>query len=160
VCNQWVNSYKRLVPGYEAPVYISWARRNRSTLIRVPMYKPGKEVATRVEYRAPDPACNPYLAFAVMLTAGLKGMEANYPLPEPVEEDIYHMAKGERERLGIKNLPGSLFEAIQEMEQSELMREALGDHIFEKFIENKKIEWDNYQQHVSQYEVDRYLPIL
>jgi glutamine synthetase len=160
VCNQWVNSYKRLVPGYEAPVYISWAQRNRSTLIRVPMYKPGKEVATRVEYRAPDPACNPYLAFAVMLAAGLKGMEANYPLPEPVEEDIYHMSKGERDRLGIKNLPGSLFEAIYEMERSELVREALGDHIFDKFIENKKIEWDNYQQHVSQYEVDRYLPIL
>ena len=160
VCNQWVNSYKRLVPGYEAPVYISWARRNRSTLIRVPMYKPGKEVATRVEYRAPDPACNPYLAFAVMLTAGLQGMEAGYPLPDPVEEDIYHMSKGERERLGIQNLPGSLFEAIQEMEHSALVREALGDHIFDKFIENKKIEWDNYKQHVSQYEVDRYLPIL
>jgi glutamine synthetase len=160
VCNQWVNSYKRLVPGYEAPVYISWARRNRSTLIRVPMYKPGKEVATRVEYRAPDPACNPYLAFAVMLAAGLKGIEAGYPLPEPVEEDIYHMSKGERDRLGIKNLPGSLFEAIYEMERSELVREALGDHIFDKFIENKKIEWDNYKQHVSQYEVDRYLPIL
>jgi len=160
VCNQWVNSYKRLVPGYEAPVYISWARRNRSTMIRVPMYKPGKEVATRIEYRAPDPAGNPYLAFAVMLAAGLRGVEANYPLPEPVEEDIYHMSRGERERLGIEDLPGSLFEAVQEMERSELVREALGDHIFDKFIENKKIEWDNYRLHVSQYEVDRYLPIL
>jgi glutamine synthetase len=160
VCNQWVNSYKRLVPGYEAPVYISWARRNRSTMIRVPMYKPGKEVATRIEFRAPDPACNPYLAFAVMLAAGLKGMEGGYPLPEPVEEDIYHMPKKERERLGIQDLPGSLFEAILEMEKSELVREALGDHIFFKFIENKKIEWDNYRLHVSQYEVERYLPIL
>ncbi|MFZ2089781.1 MAG: glutamine synthetase family protein [Desulfobaccales bacterium] len=160
VCNQWVNSYKRLVPGYEAPVYISWARRNRSTMIRVPMYKPGKEVATRVEYRAPDPACNPYLAFAVMLAAGLKGMTANYPLPDPVEEDIYHMSKGERERLGIKDLPGSLYEAIEEMEKSELVRQALGDHIFNKFIQNRMIEWENYRLHVSQYEVDRYLPIL
>jgi glutamine synthetase len=160
VCNQWVNSYKRLVPGYEAPVYISWARRNRSTMIRVPMYKPGKEVATRVEYRAPDPACNPYLAFAVMLAAGLKGMEANYPLPDPVEEDIYHMSKGERERQGIKDLPGSLYEAIEEMEKSELVRQTLGDHIFNKFIENRMIEWENYRLHVSQYEVDRYLPIL
>lgn len=160
ICNQWVNSYKRLVPGYEAPVYISWARRNRSTLVRVPMYKPGKEVATRIEYRAPDPACNPYLAFAVMLAAGLKGIERHYPLPEPVEEDIYHMPAAERQRLGIQNLPGNLFEAIQEMEKSELVREALGDHIFFKFIENKKIEWDNYRIHVSQYEIDKYLPML
>jgi glutamine synthetase len=160
VCNQWVNSYKRLVPGYEAPVYISWARRNRSTLIRVPMYKPGKEEATRIEYRAPDPACNPYLAFAVMLAAGLKGIRENYPLPEPVEEDIYHMSRGERQRLGIRDLPGSLAEAVAEMEKSEVVRQALGEHIFEKFIENKKIEWDNYRIHVSQYELDRYLPIL
>ncbi len=160
VCNQWVNSYKRLVPGYEAPVYISWARRNRSTLIRVPMYKPGKEVATRIEYRAPDPSCNPYLAFAVMLAAGLKGVEADYALPNPVEEDIYHMSAPERQRLGIRNLPGNLFEAIQEMEKSDLVREALGDHIFFKFIENKKIEWDSYRLHVSQYEIDKYLPML
>ena len=160
VCNQWVNSYKRLVPGYEAPVYISWARRNRSTLIRVPMYKPGKEEATRIEYRAPDPSCNPYLAFAVMLAAGLKGVEENYPLPESVEEDIYHMSAGERQRLGINSLPGNLFEAIYEMEKSDLVREALGDHIFFKFIENKKIEWDNYRIHVSRYEIDKYLPML
>jgi|UniRef100_A0A7C3SIX2 glutamine synthetase len=160
VCNQWVNSYKRLVPGYEAPVYISWARRNRSTLVRVPMYKPGKEVATRIEYRAPDPACNPYLAFAVMLAAGLKGIEKHYPLPEPVEEDIYQMPAAERQRLGIQNLPGNLFEAIQEMEKSDLVREALGDHIFYKFIENKKIEWDNYRVHVSKYEIEKYLPML
>ena len=160
ICNQWVNSYKRLVPGYEAPVYIAWARRNRSALVRVPMYKPGKEAATRIEYRAPDPACNPYLAFAVMLAAGLKGIEKNYQLPEPVEVDIYHMSEAERQRLGIKSLPGSLYEAIEEVEKSELVREALGEHIFTKFLENKKIEWDHYRMHVSDYEIERYLPIL
>ena len=160
VTNQWVNSYKRLVPGYEAPVYISWARRNRSTMIRVPMYKPGKEQATRIEFRSPDPACNPYLAFAVMLGAGLKGIEENYSLPEPVEEDIYEMDEAARERAGINSLPGNLFEAIQEVEKSELVRETLGDHIFNKFIDNKKIEWDRYRTHVSQYEIEKYLPIL
>ncbi|MFP3871055.1 MAG: glutamine synthetase family protein [Syntrophobacteria bacterium] len=160
VTNQWVNSYKRLVPGYEAPVYVAWARRNRSTMVRVPMYKPGKEQATRIEFRSPDPACNPYLAFAVMLGAGLKGIEENYPLPEPIEEDIYEMNEPARERAGITSLPGSLFEAIQEMERSELVRETLGDHIFNKFVANKKIEWDRYRTHVSNYEIDQYLPIL
>jgi len=160
VTNQWVNSYKRLVPGYEAPVYISWARRNRSAMIRVPMYKPGKEQATRIEFRSPDPACNPYLAFAVMLAAGLEGIEGNYPLPESVEEDIYEMDEVARERAGIESLPGNLFEAIQEVENSELVRETLGDHIFNKFIANKKIEWDRYRTHVSQYEIEKYLPIL
>uniref|UniRef100_A0A7C5EVA8 Glutamine synthetase n=1 Tax=Desulfobacca acetoxidans TaxID=60893 RepID=A0A7C5EVA8_9BACT len=160
VCSQWVNSYKRLVPGYEAPVYVSWARRNRSALVRVPMYKPGKEAATRCEYRAPDPACNPYLAFAVMLAAGLKGIENHYPLPDPVEEDIYHMSESERQRRGIEELPGSLYEAILEAEKSTLVRETLGEHIFNKFIENKKIEWDRYRTHVSTYEIERYLPIL
>jgi len=160
ICSQWVNSYKRLVPGYEAPVYISWARRNRSALVRVPMYKPGKEAATRCEYRAPDPACNPYLAFAVMLAAGLKGIESNYPLPEPVEVDIYHLSASERDRLGIQELPGSLHEAVTEVEKSALVREALGDHIFDKFLENKQIEWDRFRMHVSTYEIERYLPIL
>ncbi|MCL6621596.1 MAG: glutamine synthetase family protein [Syntrophobacterales bacterium] len=160
VCSQWVNSYKRLVPGYEAPVYVAWARRNRSALVRVPMYKPGKEAATRCEYRAPDPACNPYLAIAVMLAAGLKGIENNYQLPEPVEEDIYHMSEAERNRRGIVALPGSLYEAVLEAEKSELIRETLGDHIFTKFIENKKIEWDHYRMHVSNFEIERYLPIL
>ena len=160
ICSQWVNSYKRLVPGYEAPVYISWARRNRSALVRVPMYKPGKEAATRCEYRAPDPACNPYLAYAVMLAAGLKGIEGKYPLPEPVEMDIYHLSESERLRLGIAELPGSLYEATQEVEKSALVKDALGDHIFNKFLENKKIEWDRFRTHVSQYEIDRYLPIL
>jgi glutamine synthetase len=157
---QWVNSYKRLVPGYEAPVYISWARRNRSALVRVPMYKPGKAKATRVEFRCPDPACNPYLAFAVMLAAGLKGMQEGYELPEPVEEDIFEMSAEVRAGRGIESLPGSLAEAIVETENSDLVREALGDHIFEKFITNKKIEWDQYRTHVSEYEMKKYLPIL
>jgi glutamine synthetase len=160
ICSQWVNSYKRLVPGYEAPVYISWARRNRSTLVRVPMYKPGKEAATRCEYRAPDPACNPYLAFAVMLAAGLKGIQGKYPLPEPVELDIYHIPEAERNRLGIEELPGSLAEAVAEVKKSALVKEALGDHLFNKFLENKKMEWDAFRMHVSAYEIDKYLPIL
>ncbi|KPJ88690.1 MAG: glutamine synthetase [Spirochaetes bacterium DG_61] len=160
VVAQWVNSYKRLVPGYEAPVYVSWARRNRSALVRVPMYKPGKAKATRAEFRCPDPACNPYLAFAVMLAAGLKGIKENYELPDPIEEDIFHMGNEERSRRGILSLPGSLGEAIAETEKSGLVREALGNHIFDKFIDNKKIEWDNYRVHVSQYEVDQYLPVL
>jgi glutamine synthetase len=160
VTNQWVNSYKRLVPGYEAPVYMAWAKRNRSSLIRVPMYKPGKEQATRVELRSPDPACNPYLAFAVMLAAGLKGIEENYDLPDPVEEDIFDMHDEERKRLGIGNLPGSLFEAIEEMENSEMLKEALGEHIFYKFIDNKKIEWDRYRVQITDYEINKYLPML
>jgi glutamine synthetase len=160
ICNQWVNSYKRLVPGYEAPVYVSWARRNRSAMIRVPMYKPGKEKATRIEYRSPDPACNPYLAFAVMLAAGLKGVEMAYELPEPVEEDIFEMDETARTIAGISSLPGSLYEAIMIVCQSELVRETLGDHIFKKFVDNKKVEWDCFRTHVSQYEIERYLPML
>jgi len=160
VCAQWVNSYKRLVPGYEAPVYITWARRNRSNMIRVPMYKPGKEAATRIEFRAPDPACNPYLAFAVMLHAGLEGVQQGYPLPEPVERDVFAMSPEERRAWGIQELPGALNEAIAEMEKSGLVRRALGDHIFEKFIENKRIEWDLYRAQVHRYELERYLPLL
>jgi glutamine synthetase len=160
ITSQWVNSYKRLVPGYEAPVYISWARRNRSALVRVPMYKPGKEKATRMEYRSPDPACNPYLTFAVMLAAGLKGIEKGYELPAPVEEDIFEMSEASRKKHGIDSLPGNLLEAVQLTEKSELVKETLGDHIFEKFIENKKIEWDQYRTHVSQFELDKYLSIL
>ena len=160
VVAQWVNSYKRLVPGYEAPVYISWAQRNRSALVRVPMYKPGKENATRIEFRCPDPACNPYLAFSVMLAAGLKGIEDDYELPTPVEEDIFSMSEAERAEVGIESLPGSLAEATECTAESELVREALGDHIFEKFIANKRIEWDSYRTHVSQLELERYLPIL
>jgi len=158
--SQWVNSYKRLVPGFEAPVYISWGRRNRSDLIRVPMYKPGKEKATRVEYRSPDPACNPYLAFAVMLAAGLKGIEEKYPLPEPVEENVYEMSREERERRGIGELPGSLIEAVHLAERSDVVREALGEHVFTHFIENKKLEWDRYRAYVTDFEINNYLPVL
>ncbi|OPX93683.1 MAG: putative glutamine synthetase 2 [Syntrophorhabdus sp. PtaB.Bin006] len=160
ITSQWVNSYKRLVPGYEAPVYIAWARRNRSTLVRVPLYKPGKENATRAEYRSPDPACNPYLAFAVMLRAGLEGIKNKYPLPEAIEEDVYGMTQERRRELSIGALPGSLYEAIELAENSRLVRDTLGEHVFEKLIENKKIEWDKFRTHVSQYEVDTYLPIL
>ncbi len=160
VCAQWVNSYKRLVTGYEAPVYITWAKRNRSNMIRVPMYKPGKESATRIEFRAPDPACNPYLAFATMLHAGLTGIDDGYPLPTPMERDVYAMTVEERQALGIEELPGSLNMAIANMEDSMLVRRALGDHIFAKFIENKKIEWDNYRARVHRYELERYLTVL
>ena len=158
--NQWVNSYKRLVPGYEAPVYVSWARRNRSAMIRVPMYKPGKEKATRIEFRSPDPACNPYLAFSAMLGAGMEGIEKKMELPDPIEEDIFEMNPAERRAHGITDLPGNLYAAILETEQSRLVKEILGEHIFRKFIENKKIEWDNYRTHVSQYEIDKYLAKL
>ena len=157
---QWVNSYKRLVPGYEAPVYLSWAQRNRSDLIRIPMYKPGKEEATRIEFRSPDPACNPYLTFSVMLAAGLAGMEEKIEPPDPVEANVYKMGAEERERRGIKLLPGSLSEAIQLTEKSKLVREALGDHVFDHFIENKKLEWDRYRVQITSYEIEKYLPIL
>jgi len=160
VTNQWVNSYKRLVPGYEAPVYIVWGRKNRSALVRVPMYKPGKEKATRIEVRFPDPAANPYLTFSVLLAAGLEGIKNKYPLPEPVEIDVFHLSEDEREKMGIKMLPGSLIEAIQETEKSGIVRKALGEHVFGKFIDNKKIEWDRYRQQITNYEIEKYLPIL
>ena len=157
---QWVNSYKRLVPGYEAPVYLSWAQRNRSDLIRVPMYKPGKEESTRIEYRSPDPACNPYLTFSVMLAAGLAGMEEKIEPPDPVEANVYKMSAEERKRRGIRQLPGSLSEAIYLTEKSKLVRETLGDHVFNHFIENKKVEWDRYRVQITSYEIEKYLPIL
>jgi len=160
VTNQWVNSYKRLVPGFEAPVYLSWARRNRSDLIRVPEYKPGKENATRIEYRAPDPACNPYLAFAAMLAAGLEGIEKEYPCPDPVEENVFEMSEEERRERGIAHLPGSLWEAIELAEGSDLLRRCLGDHLFDSLITNKKIEWSDYRRQVTDYELKRYLPML
>jgi glutamine synthetase len=158
--NQWVNSYKRLIPGYEAPVYIAWAMRNRSALVRVPLYKPGKETATRIEFRSPDPACNPYLAFAVMLAAGLEGIENNYELPEPIEKDIFELSPEEKEELGIESLPGNLMQAIEKVEQSDLVRKALGDHIVNAFITSKKIEWNDYRIQVHPYELEKYLPIL
>ena len=160
VTNQWINSYKRLVPGYEAPVYVSWAHVNRSDLVRVPAYKPGYESSVRVEYRAPDPACNPYLALSVMLTAGIKGIEEDYPIQQPVAGDVSQMSDERRQSLGIKTLPSSLGEAIALAERSELLQEALGDHIFTSFIENKRIEWREYRSTVTDYEISRYLPIL
>jgi glutamine synthetase len=160
VTNQWVNSYKRLVPGFEAPVYLSWARRNRSDLIRVPEYKRGKESATRLEYRAADPACNPYLVFSAMLAAGLKGIEKGYTCPEPLEENVFEMDEQARRERGIDQLPGSLQQAIDLAEQSELLRECLGEHLFESLLVNKKIEWTNFRRHVTDYELKRYLPIL
>jgi glutamine synthetase len=160
VTNQWVNSYKRLVPGYEAPVYLSWAQRNRSDLIRVPEYRPGREYATRIEYRSPDPACNPYLAFSVMLAAGLEGIEKEYSVPDPVRENVYAMTEEEKQKRGISTLPASLLEAILLTEKSELVRKALGEHVFSAFIQNRKIEWDNYRTQVTEYELNRYLPIL
>jgi glutamine synthetase len=160
VTNQWVNSYKRLVPGYEAPVYLCWARRNRSALVRVPMYKPGKEKATRIEFRSPDPACNPYLAFAVMLAAGLKGIEEDYELPPESSDNIYAMTEAERRAAGIDSLPEDLYEAIRVADGSELLRETLGDHVVEFLIRNKREEWDEYKAHVTPFELSRYLPLL
>ena len=160
VANQWVNSYKRLVPGYEAPVYLSWARRNRSDLIRIPEYRPGREKATRVEFRSPDPACNPYLAFSVMLAAGLEGIEKEYQIPDAVEGNVYAMTEEERRKRGIGTLPASLWEAILLTENSKVVRKALGDHVFNAFIQNKKIEWDQYSTQVTDYELKKYLPIL
>jgi glutamine synthetase len=160
VNNQWVNSYKRLVPGYEAPVYISWARRNRADLIRIPEYQPGREEATRFEVRSPDPACNPYLCFSVLLAAGLDGVKKGMAIPQPVEENVYEMSEVERRKRGIATVPGSLLEAIEEAEKSDLVKEALGEHTFKSFIENKKIEWDKYRTHVTDYEIKNYLPIL
>jgi glutamine synthetase len=160
VCNQWVNSYKRLVPGYEAPVYLSWARRNRSDLIRVPEYRPGREKATRIEFRSPDPACNPYLCFSVMLAAGLDGIKNNLPVPEPIEENVYEMSAEERKQRNIVTLPGSLAEAVHLTENSKLVRETLGEHVFNSFIENKKKDWDEYRTQVTEYELKKYLPIM
>jgi glutamine synthetase len=160
VTNQWVNSFKRLVPGFEAPVYISWAQRNRSALVRIPEYKPGKEQSTRIEFRSPDPACNPYLAFSVMLRAGLDGIEKKLPLPPPSDNNIYEMTEKERYEKNIFSLPDSLREAIQLTEKSALVRDTLGEHIFEQFLRSKKILWEEYRSQVTQYEIDKYLPIL
>ena len=167
ITNQWVNSYKRLVRspdgeplGYEAPVYVSWAMVNRSDLVRVPAYKAGRETSRRVEYRAPDPACNPYLAFSVMLAAGLEGIENEYPLPPAADTNVYKISDEERDVLGIETLPGTLWEAIQITEKSELVRKSLGEHVFRSFIQNKKIEWERYRSQVTDYEISRYLPIL
>src|SRR5579883_3333915 len=161
ITNQWVNSYKRLIPGYEAPVYCTWAaRRNWSNLVRVPELKTGRSDQMRVEYRAPDPACNPYLAFAAMLAAGLDGVEKEYPLPEPVEANVFAMSPEERQRRGIGQLPGDLHEAIQAAAGSELLRSALGEHLMESFVQNKLIEWEAYRSTITDFELKRYLPVL
>jgi len=154
-----VNSYKRLVPGYEAPVYIAWSRRNRSALVRVPMYHPGKEKATRMELRCPDPSCNPYLTFAGLLQAGLEGIEKGYELPEPMERNLYDLDAGEREELGIEQLPETLGEATEELAHSELIRKALGDHITDRYVELKRKEWEEYRVEVTPWELDRYLAV-
>ena len=160
VTNQWVNSYKRLWGGGEAPAYVCWGHNNRSALVRVPMYKPHKGNSTRVEIRSPDSACNPYLAFAVMLAAGLKGIEEGYDLPDGAEDDVWALTDGERRALGITPLPGSLSDAIKAMEASELMAETLGEHVFDFFLRNKRAEWDAYRQQVTPFELSRYLPVL
>jgi glutamine synthetase len=157
---QWVNSYKRLVPGYEAPVYVAWSRRNRSALVRVPLYHPGKEQTTRMELRCPDPACNPYLTFAVLLQAGLEGIEHGYELPDPMDKNLYHLSPDERKRLGIDQLPETLGEAIELTAQSELVLRTLGEHMFNRYIEIKRQEWDDYRVQVTPWELQRYLPVL
>src|SRR5436190_7098241 len=157
---QWVNSYKRLVPGFEAPVYCAWSRRNRSALVRVPLYHPGKEQATRAEIRCPDPACNPYLTFAALLMAGLEGIEKGYELPEPMEKNLYHISPEDRKRLGIEQLPETLGEAIETTSESELVLRTFGEHIFNRYVEIKRQEWEDYRVQVTQWELDRYLSIL
>ena len=160
VTNQWVNSYKRLVGGGEAPSYISWGHNNRSAMVRVPMYKPQKGNATRVEVRSPDSACNPYLTFAVLLAAGLKGIEEGYELPPGAEEDVWNLTDAERMAMGIQALPNSLADAITVMERSELVAETLGEHVFDFFLRNKRQEWAEYRRQVTPFELERYLPVL
>ena len=160
ITNQTVNSYKRLVPGFEAPVHISWARNNRSGLIRVPIPKRGNPSATRIEYRSPDPACNPYLAFAVLLAAGLQGIREGYELAPEADANLFELDDAELAALGIDQLPQSLSDSLRVMEKSELVQEALGEHIFEWFLRNKRSEWRAYKTHVSAFEIDRYLKAL
>jgi glutamine synthetase len=152
-----VNSYKRLTPGYEAPVYVCWAQRNRSALIRVPRYSPGRENATRVELRFPDPSCNPYLAFAVMLEAGLDGIEKGMEPPAPVSDDVFHWTPEERVAHGVDVLPGTLEEALDELAKDDVVRAALGEHIYTHYNRAKRAEWDEYRIHVSDWELNRYL---
>ena len=160
ITNQTVNSYKRLVPGFEAPVHISWARNNRSGLVRIPVAKKGNPLATRIEYRSPDPACNPYLAFALILAAGMRGIAEGYDLPEEADSNLFEMDDAALAKLGIQQLPQSLADALAVMERSELAREVLGEHIFEWFLRNKRREWRDYKTHVSAFELQRYLGSL
>src|ERR1700760_1276696 len=157
---QWVNSYKRLPPGFEAPVYVAWSQRNRSALVRIPLYKPGSEQATRAELRCPDPACNPYLTFAALLHAGLEGIEQGYELPDPMETNLYHLTAEQRRERGIVSLPETLGEAIDELSQSQLMRKALGPHIFDRYVELKRKEWDEYRVQLTDWEMKKYLAVL
>ncbi len=154
-----VNSYRRLVPGFEAPVYVAWARTNRSALIRVPAIRGGHTAATRIELRCPDPSCNPYLAFAAMLAAGIDGIENQTPLPEPVEENLYHFTDEDLKRRNVPTLPATLGEAVDEMEKDPIIRQALGDHVFDRLTEAQRAEWGEFRRHVSQWERDRYLEI-
>jgi len=160
ITNQTVNSYKRLVPGFEAPVHVSWARNNRSGLIRVPIPKRGNPHATRIEYRSPDPACNPYLAFAVLLAAGMQGVKEGYELAPEADANLFEMGDAELAKLGIDQLPQSLSDSLKVMERSTLVQEALGEHIFEWFLRNKRSEWRAYKTHVSAFEIERYLRAL
>ncbi|MCL1593505.1 MAG: glutamine synthetase family protein [Actinomycetia bacterium] len=160
VTNQWVNSYKRLVGGFDAPIYETWARNDQSALVRVPATRRGKIDSTRIEYRSPDASCNPYLALSVILAAGLAGIANNYELPPEMGSDVLEMTSAQRREAGIRHIPHNLSEAITTMERSELVRDALGDHVFEWFLRNKKREWTRYEQHVSRYELEEYLPIL
>jgi glutamine synthetase len=160
VTNQWVNSYKRLWGGGEAPSYVCWGHNNRSALVRVPMYKPQKGQATRIEVRSPDSACNPYLAYALLLAAGLKGVEEGYELPEGAEDNVWELTDAERRALGIEPLPASLADAIRAMEASELVAETLGEHVFDFFLRNKRAEWHEFRRQVTAFELDRYLPVL
>ncbi|MEU8360745.1 glutamine synthetase family protein [Nonomuraea sp. NPDC048882] len=168
ITNQWVNSYKRLWGGAEAiagqggeaPSYVCWGHNNRSALVRVPMYKPHKGGSTRIEFRSLDSACNPYLAFALILAAGLKGIEESYELPAAAEDNVWTLTSAERRALGIQPLPGSLNDAIEVMERSELVAETLGEHVFDFFLRNKRSEWREYRRHVTEFELGRYLPVL
>ncbi|UCC75194.1 MAG: glutamine synthetase [Gemmatimonadota bacterium] len=159
ITNQWYNSYKRLVVGFEAPVYIAWAERNRSALVRLPMYKPGKEVATRIELRFPDAACNPYLAFAVMLAAGLDGLERGLPLSEPMTQDLYELTPVERERLGVRSLPHDLYEAIQVAESSELLAKTLGEDVLDKILETKLAEDEKFRLYISPLDLEHHMEL-
>ena len=160
VTNQWVNSYKRLIPGYEAPVYVYWARHDRSALVRLPEHKRGYEKAMRAELRMPDAACNPYLAFSVMLAAGLEGIKQGWELPDPVEQSVFEMSEAERKKRGIRMLPQSLGEAIAIAQESKFLKEVLGESLFNSLIENKKIEWNKYCGEISSFELEKYLPVL
>ncbi len=157
---QWVNSYKRLQPGFEAPVYKCWGRKNRSALIRIPIVRPGSEGRTRIEYRAPDPACNPYLVMSVLLGSGIDGIRRKIEPPESVEADVFKLSRQERHAIGVHSLPTNLGDAIKRMEDSEFVRSCLGDHVFEWFIKNRWSEWDEYHGHVSDWEKERYLRLL